>query len=667
MRTGTALTVLEEDNKAYSKSILNSSGVISHNLGVCQEQFKFAMEVYSQSLYEAQAIRSYIEGNHYNSQTLEELKTARRPAEKYNLILRLERLLTGYFMKVVTTVVGKPVDITDSQTVNLHNEHFKVAQRLSKWKSTMSAIVSELITTGLGAWSIQVVDTKRKDSLGRPIMDLKFAHIPSAQVLPDPRAVEPDKSDGKFIHHWEYLTYDEIVEEFGEDLAYKIRLTHEVEQESDIVYNDFSSERLFNDLDRFEYWKDGQSYFIVRTYHKDLEGVISMTSWHGDIELHKVELDVDMFPIGAIDVHRKVNNNRYYSPLYEVIPAQDAINQALLAFQKLVGENRILADKRAVSEDEIPNLQKKIKTIGDILHVNKIEGIKIVSLTADAVRHLDKMYTSIELIMQVIGINEAFLGQSKAGDSGRKFEGQRSQSENTLNYLAIPIELTYESMYLQCIHYAGVYKQAEEYLRFTDEFGADRWEQINEPFFMPTGNVSEDGVPELEVVPVDKYNNSTGKWEIAYVNERAKSLSEIAVEVEIHTAPYDDTDSIEMAYIEGLLNGQTGNLIASAYPAGIPYLQSIVTKNLKTRNSEEISKFLSELSKKMGMMDLQDPRMYDVKGHGASGGQTGQGDAALAGRGEMGTQGTNAKQVLSAGGSTNDNKEEGYNQPKGEQ
>lgn len=662
--SGTTLPVVQEDNKAYAKSLFQKSGVVSENLGTCQEQFRYAMEVYSESLEEASIINRYIEGNHYSLQTLAELRTAKRPAEKHNLILRLDRLLTGYFMKVVTTVVGKPVDITDTETVNLHNEHFKVAQRLSKWKSTMSAVVSDMVTTGLGAWTINVVDTKRRDRLGRAIVDLKFAHINSKQVLPDPRAKAPDKSDGKFIHHWEYLTYEELIDEFGEDLAYKVRLTHQVSEEESEMYTDFSQSRLYNELDRFEYWVDGTSYFIVRTYNKDKNGVITMTSWHGDIELSKTQLDVEMFPIGAIDVLRKAENNRYYSPLWEVVPAQDAINQALLAFQKLVGEERVIADNRAVSADELPALQKKLKTIGDILHVKRIEGLKVVNLTQDAIRHLDKMYTSIQLILQVIGINEAFLGESKAGDSGRKFEGQRSQSENTLNYLAIPIELAYESMYLQCIHYAGVYKQAEEYLRFTDEFGADRWMQINEPFFMPTGNVDEQGVPELDLVTDYKYNHTKGKWEVSFVNEKAKSLSEIAVEIEIHTAPYDDTDSIEMAYIEGLLNGQTGNLIASAYPAGIPYLQSIVTKNLKTRNSEEIAKFLSELSKKMGMMELQDPRLYDVKSHGASAPQQNQGDAALAGRGEMGTQGTNARKIMSAGGTTNDNQPEGYNQPK---
>jgi len=655
------LPVIQEDRKAHRMGRFTKDEVVSVNLGICQEQFKKSMEVYSPSLREADAIQSYIEGRHYSMQTLAELRKAQRPAEAHNLMLRLQRLLTGHFMKVVTTAIGEAVDIKDTETAHLHNENFKVTQRLSKWKPMMTSIVKDLITKGLGAWSIDIKDSGRRDFLERPIFDLKFKHIPSGQVLPDPRAVEPDKSDAKYIHYWEYLAYEDIVEEFGEMMALRVRMSHQSGEEEYIA---FSQDGLFKDLDDFEYWKDGQSYFIVRTYHKSKQGVISMTSWHGDIELHpKTKLDVKMFPIMCVDALRIESTNRYYSPLYEIIPAQDAINQAILAFQKLVGENRVIADKRAVTEDELPALQAKLKTIGDILHVRRLDGIRVESLSGEAIRHLDKMHTSIQLAMQVIGINEAFLGQSKAGDSGRKFEGQVSQSEATLDYLATPIDLIYVTMYKQNVHYAGVYKQAEEYLRFVDDFGKSRWQLINEPFFMPTGEVDEDGDPVMEVVPEEVFNHTTGKYETMFVNERAKSLSDIAVEVEVHSAPYDDTDAVELTYLEGMLNGQVGGILASAHPATVLYLQSLVTEGLKTRNSELMAKSLRMVSEQLGALPIEDPRNFDNKSQGASGG--GQGNASTAGAGQQGTQGVQGK-MLSDAGVANDNQPIGYNRPKGE-
>ena len=645
-------------NNLISGRYLNTA-VISKELGVCQEQFAFSARIYSDSLKEADVVQTYIEGNNYDYATLQELADAGRPAEAYNLILRISRLLNGYFKKVVTTAVAEAVTIDDTVTAVLHNEHFKLAQRLSNWESTSGAIRNDLITTGLATWSIKVDATGRKDELGRPINNISYDHVPSRQVLPDPRAVKPDKSDAKYIHYWEYMTYNEIEEEFGELMAIKLSETHSMsEEETETMYIEHGA-GLYNNWDNYEYWKDGESYFVVRTYNKDKHGVISLTSWHGDIELDTSTIDAKIFPIQAIDVMRKSGNyGRYYSPLFDACTSQDAINQALLMFQKNIGQHRIIVDNTAVSQDELQDLQDKVNTIGEVLHIKKLSGIKIESLSSEAQIHLNKIYTSIQMIMQVIGINEAFLGESKAGDSGRKFEGQRSASENTLDYIFTPLNLMFESMMKQCIHYTSVYKQATEQMRFLDDFGQARWEEVNTPFLMPTGDIDEQGNMLATPIKQEQYNHSKGLWEISYVNEKSKSLEDIAVEVNVHSAPFDDTDATELAFIESLMNGQAGQIIANAHPAGIVYMYSLITKNLKTRNSEILAKYLSTLSDQLGMFNIEDPRLYLSK-QGESG-QGGQGAAVSAGQGAQGSQGA----IQYAGGTTNDTQPAGYNQPK---
>ncbi len=662
---GIGKEVLAEDNKKARQVEGNftKKSWISDNLGKAHEQFKESLRVHSDSLREANIIQGYIEGTHYSTKTLNDLRKAGRSPEAYNLLLRVQRLLTGYFSKVVTTVIGEAVVMEDTVTVNLHNEHFKVAQRLTKWKSFTQAVSKDLITKGLGAWSVVVKDTGRRDKLGRVVNDVSFKHINSRQVLPDARALEFDMSDGKYIHYWEYMSYLDIKEAYGEKVALDIRGLH-----SDIPMDDylsFGDEGYYNNLDRFEYWLDGETYIVVHTYSKKQDGTIELISWHGDVEMHHQEFEEElaMFPIQCVPLLRKEEDNRYYSPLYEACNSQDAINQALLKFQELVGASRVMVDNRAMKNTEVSELTKKLKMIDEVLHFKSLQGVKVERLTGEATGHLNKMYTSIQLIMEVIGINEAFLGQSKAGDSGRKFEGQRSASENTLEYIATPLDLAYTTMYLQCIVYSSVYKQAEEYLRFTDEFGEARWEQVNQPFFMPTGEVDEDGDIVVEPATVEKYNKGSKKKEVYFLNERAKSLSQVAVEVDIHSAPYDDTDSVELAFIEGLLNGTAGQIIANSDPAGLPYLYSLAVKHLKTRNSEEIAKYLSTLAQKLGGLDMHDPRLYANKNQGASGGTNG---STSEGKGSLGTQGTQAKQIQFNGGTINDNKPEGYNQPKGD-
>jgi len=644
---GTELTVYTQGD--YSKL------VISKALGVAQEQLRHSLEVYSESIIEAGVIRQYLEDNPYSRSTLQELSDAGRPPESYNLLLRISRLLGGYFKRVVTTAVGEAVTPEDTVTANLHNDNFKLSQRLSQWDSLMPRIIDDLLTTGLGAWQYQVESTGRSDYLGRPINNIKFAHINSIQVLPDPRAILPNKADAKYIHYWEYISSDDVLKEFGQERLTQLELSHAEHgdtsgYEVDVAYDT----EVYNRLDQYEHWKDGNSYFVVRTYSKSDDGSIELLSWHGDIELGSQSLDVQVFPVQCIDSMRMASNNRYYSVLRGALASQDAINQALLQFQKLVGEERVIADNKAMREDQVPAFQQKLKTIGELLHVRNVNGIKVINLTRDAQAHLSKMYTSIQLILEVIGINEAFLGISKAGDSGRKFEGQKSSSENTLDYLFTPINTIHQEMYIGCMHYTSVYKQAEEQARFLDDFGQTRWTTINEPFFMPTGEVDEEGLPKVEAVKYEKYNKSNGKWEIAYVNEKAKSLEDIAIEVEVRSAPYDDTDAIEMAFLESMMNGQVGNIMANAHPAGVVHIYSLLSANLKTRNSEDISVYLKTLSKQLGALDIHDPRLYGNKSQGASGTGTPAG-----GQGGTGSQG----KIEYAGGVQNDNQPEGYNKP----
>ena len=664
-------SIIPYDYDELTQSNFSKSGVVPTILAKVQEQFRFCMITYSDSLREADVINNFIEGNHYSFKTLAELRDARRPAEAYNLILRITRLLTGYFKKVVTTAVAEGVTQADTETANLHNEHFKLAKRLSKWDVTMNRITTDLITTGQGAWAIKITATGRSDQLGRSINDISFKHVPSRQVFIDPRSTEPDKSDAKHSHYWEYMTLEDIALEFGQPMADKISMTHSDIDDYSETYSSPYSNDFYRGLEDFTHWKEGKTYYIVRSWVRDIHSNgLTEVVWHGDILIKTTILEPKIVPVMAIHLLNKRDTNRYYSPLFEGCASQDSINQALLAFGKLVGEERVIASNKAMGKNEVQAFQKKLKTIGDILHVKNIDGIKIVNLSGDAQNHLNKMYTSIQLIMQVIGINEAFLGESKAGDSGRKFEGQRSSSENTLDYIFTPLNLIYESMMKQCIHYTSIYKQATEYLRFTDAFGRSRWQEVNQPFAMPTGRLHEDGVPEVEFIETEVYNPTIQRWERAFINEKSKSLSDIAVEVSVHSAPYDDTDATELAFIEGLLNGTAGQIIASADPAGIPYLYSLLTANLKTRNSEEVSAYLTALSEKLGALDVHDPRLYQTKSFGASGG--GANGQSQAGAGAMGSQGTQQNigqqgQIKYEGGTTNDHQEEGYNQPKGEQ
>ena len=661
----------DERNKSRTQNGLYHKQLVPNRLREIQEQWDRSASVYRESLMEAATVNRYLDGKHFSPETLAEIRKSKRIPEKYNLVLRISLLLEGYFAKTVTTALAKAVRPDETVTALVHNEDFKYTQRNSNWESTRKELVRDLITTGLCAASYTVIPTERKDDLGRVVNKLRIDWIPSHQVLPDHRAKRHNMDDAKFLHYWDYMSYSECVDEFGEEDTMQMKLMNEAGTDETDDLTDVTDTGILGTNEDTLYWKDGQSFFIVRSYQKDKFGNISVVYWHGDMLLKEVKLPIKTFPIVVIPLMRRKANRRYFTPLFDILPSQDAINQALLAFQKLIDTERIVVDKKAVPDKNLKDFVKKAKTIGEVLHVNTLGGIKIEYLSNQAQAHISKMYTSIQLIMETIGINEAFLGESKAGDSGRKFEGQRASSENTLDYIFTPINLLYEELLRTNIHLAGIYRQATEQVRFVDDLNQERWVQINEPFQMPTGEIDPmTGQPETQPVRGEVYDEQKGEWGIVYVNEKGSSLDAIDVEVEIHTAPYEDTDAIETAFLESILNGMGGQLLAQTQPGAVFYLYSILTKNLRTRDSERISMLFKQISQQLGSVNVEDPRLYmqGSQGGGQQGANGGGGSPAQQTGSQGGSPqvGQNAGGIVGAAGISGDSMPAGYNQPIGE-
>ncbi len=629
--------------------------LISNALGTAQEQFKESLVVYTGSLAGGQKVKQYMEGNHYSDKQIAELKTMRRIAESYNVLLKTKRQLAGYFDEVVTTAIAKALKPDETVSSLLHNEMYAYTKRISKWDSKRTMLINDLLDTGLCVPSLEVIPTEEKDDLGRTIFDVKIQRKDPKHYLLDSKSKEPDYSDAKWIAEWSWESFDTCVDLYGRAKVGLLQSDHS-DYQGDLLPST-SEYRQYQDMNNFQYWTDGQDFLIIKTFTKAKDGSISIIHWHGDLELKTEYIDARTFPQIPITLLRESETNAYYSLYRELIPSQDAINQALLQFQLLINSNRVIVDNTAITDKDLASFAKKVKMVNEVLQVKKLTGVRIDSLSADARMQIDRLHTSIQFIMDTIGINEAFGGQSKAGDSGRKFEGQRSASESTLKYIFTPINLMHEELLRKTIHYNSVYKQATEAVRFLSDFNQERWVVVNEPFFMPTGNINDDGSLEVEPIKKEIKNKNTGNWEVEYVNEKAMTLRDIAIECEIYTAPYNDTDEIERVYLESMLNGITGQLLANSSPASVLYIQGLLTKHMKTRNSEKVAKMLDMMAQQLGQFNVEDPRLY-ING-GMQGGST-------SGEGISNTS-NNSGKMLDAGGMTNDNQQQGYNAPTGGQ
>ncbi len=437
-----------------------SGRLVSLALGTAQDQFRESLAVYTSSITDGQTIRKYMEGKHYTDQQLKELASMRRVAESYNVLLRTKRMLTGYFDEVVTTAIAKSLKHDEAVSGLLHNEMYAYTKRISKWGSKRAKLIEDLITTGLCVPSLEVVPTDEVDNLGRIVYDVKIVQKDPKHYLLDYRSKEPDYSDATFIAEWDWYSFDTCVDQYGRAKVGLLQSDHTTYSNELLPATD--EYRQYQDMNNFQYWTDGQAFLIVKTFSKAKDGTISVIHWHGDIELKTEIIDAKTFPQMPIQLMRDSETNAYYSLYRELLPAQDAINQALLQFQLLLNSNRVIVDSTAVSKRDEGDFAKKVKMVNEILHVNKLSGIRIESLSNDARMQIDRLYTSIQFILDIIGINEAFMGVSKAGDSGRKFEGQRGASESTLKYIFTPINLMHEELLRKTIHYNSTYKQATE-------------------------------------------------------------------------------------------------------------------------------------------------------------------------------------------------------------
>jgi len=586
------------------------------DIDTLKDSFKIGYEEFESSRKEAQEVIDLLHNRHYTQTELNELSNRGQPAETYNVIKRFERMFIGYFSSVMNTMKILPRTHDDIIRASVCNDMANFILEENDWDYIKDSILSDKITVGLSCYYIDAHKTGTQDELGRDMYEAKLSYINPQEIVLDPLSVKPDYSDARFLHRFKWVSEDAIIELFGKSKLDKLEeyynFTDAEEAEFDYKYDTQFQGRfkIFN------------NYLIVHSIIKGDKGKYWSVFWSGETELFRKEITHKeiKFPYR---VFRTINSDRaeYYGLFREVIPSQKAINQAILQIQLMVNTNKVFVEGDSAGADLV-NFKTLLGRVNAVIPVKDLTGIKIENMSGDIVQQYQIIDEAINRIQSLLAINDSFLGQASASDSGRKVKLQQNASVIALRYITNKIEFLYLTLGRDLVSVMKQYYTSHQMISVADLNRVDqqKWLEINKPFEMPTGNVLPTGEPETELV-YEAVESSSGEFELSVVNEPDTDLALSSVNVKVVTSAYNDTDDIERVFMDSMLSGPVGNSILNASPQHYFKLAGVAMEATKTRNAQKVADILMELSGGMPQEEIRDPRLAETPG--GQGGQPG--------------------------------------------
>jgi len=477
----------------------------------------------------------------------------------------------------------------------------------------------------------EVIPTGITDKYGRGINEIKLSHVPSWQVRLDPMSSLDDYSDAKTISHFKWLRKDTLVEMFGEEAI-----------EGLTEYYNFLDGDPEADYDR-EYiagreegkYRQHDSYLIVKTIIT-YEGKTYSVIWNDEYVLEKVEITGNnvRFPF-RITKMSSSDISEYYGPFRDVTETQKAINQALLQIQLLVNTSKAFVEDNAV--EDMDEFKKLFNRINAIIPVSDLQGIRVEDMSRDIAQQYMIIDQALTRIKQVLGINDSFLGQAFASDSGRKVAMQTQSSASQMTIVTDKVSYFYKMVGTDIVDLIKQYYKAEQVFRIADPLNASHYAEINKPVQMPTGERNEDGTLVTSLVWTEELDeegkpkiDEDGAIMMSPINEPDTNLAFSDIDIKIVASRGHNADERNQLLMETFVNGPAGQALMQMNPAAYLRTLAMMVSEFGTKHSLEIARLLMETAIGIEQGKI-DPRLAMAGGDiqaimgGAMGGNNGGG------------------------------------------
>lgn len=605
-----------------------------------KDTFELGYQEFEESRKEAAEVYDLYHNRHYNRSQIAELKNRGQPIETFNVIKMLSRMFVGYFSSVISTVKTTPRGPSDIERAYLLNDVVQYVLEDNDWLLQKDKRVLDQILTGLSCTYTNVQATGETDSFGRKMYTIDLEYIDPTELVLDPMSFKEDYSDARFIHRFKWVSEEEFTTLFGKRKLKKVEeyynFTEIPEAEHSAKYNaDFRGHyKVFN------------NYLIVHTVIIDDKGKKWSCYWHNEVMLDKQPYEyTDVpFPYRVIKTNYSTQPE-YYGLMREVVEPQKAINQAVLQIQLMVNSRKIFAEPDSIEDTD--KFMQVVNRINSFIPVLDLQGIKVEDMSNDIVQQYTIIDRNIERIQKVLSINDSFLGQAMASDSGRKVKLQQNASVTALRYITNVVEYMYLDLGRSMVSLIKQYYTANQIFAVAEADSDEmrKFIETNKPFMMPTGRYLPSGIPEFEAViqEANPEREQGDPVELEVVNEADSALSLADVRVKIVTAQYNDSDDIERMFLDSLVNGMVGQATLQASPAEYFSIAAMSAEAAKTRTSDKISSLLKQISQKLGEAQTKDPRQVAQEQAGRGPGEGGNGTPPA----------TNGAQMMSAAGMSN--------------
>ena len=560
-----------------------------------KETFWLGYDTYYDSRVEADEVWNMYHNRQWSQNELSTLEKRGQPKETFNVIKLFGRLLIGYYSTVLNNVRALPTQESDATNASIVTDTIHAIFERNNMEVEGDKIKLSGIVSGLMCASIEPYKTGKRDKFGRPIYDIRIAHVPEFELVLDPMSTKEDYSDARFLHRFKWVTEDVIEEVWGE--AAKNKLTAHYNylnvDEADYEYR--------HKGDYYGRYRMFDNFLITHTVIQDNDGKRWSIFWCGDVELQRDEITYrDVKWNYRVTKLHSSDVTEYYGIFREVVETQKAINQALIKLQLMVNTQKAFVEKNAV--DDLDEFTNAFNRVTGVVQVNKLTGLKITDLSRDALEQYQVIDKAMDRIQRILSINDSFLGMAFASDSGRKVKLQQNATIMALRYLTVRIQSFYELLGSDTASLIQQFFTANQVLRVSDEVVGQRFIELNKPIMEWTGKFDEQGQPIREPIFEQVFNPENGEPEetedgqlvFAPIPEDGTELTYTTLDISIESVAFNDEDERSQLMVENVLAGNIGQMLGQVNPACFFRAAGLTLKSMKTRYSPEISKILEE-------------------------------------------------------------------------
>jgi hypothetical protein len=570
-----------------------------------QDTFQIGYAAFEESRVEAIEIYDAYHNRQYTDAQIASLRARGQPAETFNVIKLFARMLIGYYETVNNTVQVTPAQEEDIPLASLLNDIVKQVFEKNNFRSEGNDIKLDGLLTGLMVTYVDVVDTGQVDEFGRNMRHVNIHHVPSHEIVLDPGSKQADYSDAAYIHRFKWLSEEQTEKMFGKAAVTKLSA---YENHLNIEEAEFT----FSNVTEFTgIYRQHKNFLIVHSILRDDDGVAWSVYWSGDDILEKVALTYKevISPYRVQKLNTSIRTE-YYGIFREIIETQKAINQALLTIQLTVNTHKVL-----VQEGAVRDLNEFINSMGrvtGVIPVLQLSGIKVENMTSEIANQYTIINNGFDRIQQVLGINDSFLGQAFAADSGRKVKLQQGATAMSLGYVTSRINNFYRLLGTDVINLIKQFYTASQAMRIANEVTGERWVEINQPLLQLTGGIDpETGQPSVSYVWEEVLDPATGEPMldaegniiIAPVPTAETEISFTEFDVTVHAVNYNNEDEATQLMLETSLAGPIGSMLAQVDPAGFLQAASLALATTRTRYSTELANIYKRAAERLS----QDP------------------------------------------------------------